>query len=157
MRKKRTELVTPVPSTSTNKGENTEFQDRRQALEAWRQVDKHIYSKSSALTGGTNDVNTNSELGATVTVASLNVRGLTNVKLELALQSFVAEEWDVLFLIDTQLDKKGGDYMGKKIKRRLGTGTRTHVCPCILDYGTDDTGGFCRAGGILVVIGILPH
>ena len=49
--------------------------------------------------------------------------------------------------------KKGGDYMGKKIMRRLGTGTRTHACPCILDYGTDTTTGFRRAGGILAVIG----
>ena len=43
--------------------------------------------------------------------------------------------------------------MGKKIKRHLGTGTRTHASPCILDYGTDTTTGFRRAGGILAVIG----
>ena len=70
------------------------------------------------------------------------------------MQSFVAEEWDVPFVIDTQLDKKESDYMEKKIKRRFGTGTRTHACMCILDYGTDTTTGFRKAGGILVVIGL---
>ena len=88
-----------------------------------------------------------------MTVATLNVRGLNDAKLELALQYFVTEEWDILFLIDTQLDRKGGDYMGKKIKRRLGTGTRTHTCPCIMDYGADTVTGFRRAGGILAVVG----
>ena len=43
--------------------------------------------------------------------------------------------------------------MGKNIKRRLDTGTRTQASPCILDYGTDTTTGFRRAGGILAVIG----
>ena len=43
--------------------------------------------------------------------------------------------------------------MGKKIKRRLGTGTRTHACPCIMDYETANVSGFRRAGGILAVIG----
>ena len=43
--------------------------------------------------------------------------------------------------------------MGKKIKRRLGTGTRRHASPCILDYGTDTTIGFRRAGGIPAVMG----
>ena len=43
--------------------------------------------------------------------------------------------------------------MGKKIKHGLGTGTRTHACPFILDYGTDTSSGFRKAGGILVVIG----
>ena len=52
-----------------------------------------------------------------MTVATLNVMGLNDAKLELALQCFVMEEWDILFLIDTQLDRKGGDYMGKKIIR----------------------------------------
>ena len=51
-----------------------------------------------------------------MTVATLDVRDRNDAKLELALQYFVAEEWDILFLIDTQLDMKGGDYMGKKIK-----------------------------------------
>ena len=43
--------------------------------------------------------------------------------------------------------------MGKKIKRLLGTSTRTHACPCIMDYETDNVTGFRRAGGILAVIG----
>ena len=51
-----------------------------------------------------------------MTVATLDVRDRNDAKLELALQYLVAEEWDILFLIDTQLDMKGGDYMGKKIK-----------------------------------------
>ena len=42
--------------------------------------------------------------------------------------------------------------MEKKIKRRLGTGTRTHASPCILDYETDNIAGFRRAGGILTVV-----
>ena len=82
-----------------------------------------------------------------MTVASLNIRGLNDAKQELILQSFVAEEWDVVFIIDTQLDKKGDDYMRKKIKRRLETGTRTHASSCILDYGAETTTGFRRAGG----------
>ena len=77
-----------------------------------------------------------------MTQASVNIRRLNDAKLELILQSFVAKEWEVLFIIDTQLDKKGGDYMGKKIKRRLGAGTRAHASSCILDYGADTTTGF---------------
>ena len=41
-----------------------------------------------------------------MTVATLAVRGLNDAKLELALQYFVREKWDILFLIDTQLDRK---------------------------------------------------
>ena len=33
-------------------------------------------------------------------------QGLNDVKLEQALQYFVAKEWDILFLIDTQQDMK---------------------------------------------------
>ena len=51
---------------------------------------------------------------ATMIIATLNVRGLNDAKLELALQHFVTQEWDILFSIDTQLDKKGGDYMEKE-------------------------------------------
>ena len=39
----------------------------------------------------------------------INIRGLIDPKLELILKTFVAEEWNVLFNIDTQLDKNGGD------------------------------------------------
>ena len=116
-------------------------------------MDQHIYSKGDACAGCTAMATKTTGLNAAVTVASINIRGLTDVKLELILQSFVAVEWDVMFIIDTQLDKEGGDYMGNKIKRRLGTGTRTHASPCILDYGTDSTTGLRRAGGILAVIG----
>ena len=83
-------------------------------MTAWKQVDTQIYSKGRASTGGTRTCTKNSA-EATMTVATLNVRGLNDTKLELALQYFVAEEWDILFLIDTQLDRKGGDYTGKKI------------------------------------------
>ena len=153
MRKHTTEPPATQHPPPVHEAEALYYDKKRQALEDWRQVDQHIYSKGDACTGGTVTATTATGLNAAVTVASINIRGLTDVKLELILQSFVAEEWDVLFIIDTQLDKKGGDYMGKKIKRRLGTGTRTHASPCILDYGTDTTTGFRRAGGILAVIG----
>ena len=78
----------------------------------------------------------------TMTVATLNVRGHNDATLELALQYIATEEWDILFRIDTQLDRSGGDYMGQRIKRRLGTGTRTHTCPCIMDYGAYTVTGF---------------
>ena len=133
------EKEVPTPATTTEQEEG--FEERRQALKAWEQVDTHIYSKGRASTGGAR-TNTQNIAEATMTVATLNVRGLNDAKLELALQYFVTEEWDILFLIDTQLDRKGGDYMGKKIKRRLGTGTRTHTCPCIMDYGADTVTGF---------------
>ena len=116
----------------------------RQAMKAWELVDTHIYNKSSSCTGGTM-TRTKKTAEATMTVATVNVRSLNDAKLELALQYFVAEEWDVLFLINTQLNRKGGDYMVKKIKRRLGTGTRTHTCPCIMDSGADTGTGFRRA------------
>ena len=65
----------------------------------------------------------------------------------------MAEEYDILFVIDTQLDRKGGNFMGKTIKRRLGTGTRKQACPCIMKHETDTVTGFRRAGGILAVVG----
>ena len=80
-------------------------------------------------------------------VCTLNINGLDDNKLELVLQFFVEEGIDILFLIDARLDIKGGRYTGKKVKKRLGVGTRTHTNPCILDYGTDSTGGFKRIGG----------
>ena len=36
-------------------------------------------------------------------------QGTDRCKLELILQSFVAEEWDGVFIIDIELDQKGGD------------------------------------------------
>ena len=80
----------------------------------------------------------------TMTIATLNVRGLNDAKLEFVIQSFVPEERDILFLIDTKLNHDWGDYMEKSIKRRLGSGTRTHTCPCIIDYKTDKVNGFGR-------------
>ena len=117
-----------------------------------RQVDTNIYCKGNACVGGRCEINAHAGLSATINVASINIRGLNDVKINLIFQTYVAEDWDVLFIIDTQLDKKGGGYMGKIIKRRLGTGTRIHACPCRLDYGSDTTPAFVRAGGILAVI-----
>ena len=72
-------------------------------------MDLHKYSKDDACAGATAIATTTAGLNAAVTVALINIRRLTDVKLELVLQSFVAEEWDVLFIIDTLLDKKGGE------------------------------------------------
>ena len=68
-------------------------------MEAWEQVDTHIYSKGRASTGGAR-TNTQNSAEATMTVVTLNVRGLNDTKLELDLQYFLAEEWDILFLTD---------------------------------------------------------
>ena len=140
------------PTQATTAEQEEVFEGRRQALRAWEHVDTHIYSKGRASTGGAM-TSTRNIADATMTIATLNVRGLNDAKLELVLQFFVAQEWDILFLIDTQLDKKGRDFMGKKIKRRLGTGTRTHTCPCIMDYETDTITDFSSAGEILAVVG----
>ena len=78
---------------------------KRQVLDAWRQVDTRIYSKGNACVGGRCEITTHTGLSATITVASINIRGLNDVKLELTLQSYVAEDWDVLFIINTHLDK----------------------------------------------------
>ena len=42
--------------------------------------------------------------------------------------------------------------MGKKVKQRLGLGSRTHTNPCILDYHTDGTKGFRKVGGIFTIV-----
>ena len=110
---------TTVPPTTQNQTataiEERGFNNERQAVDTWRNVNQHIYSKGNACTGGARAETPTAGLSATVTVASIYIRGLNDVKLELILQSFVAEEWDVLFIIDTQLGKKGGDYTGKKM------------------------------------------
>ena len=109
MRRHTTEPPTTQHPPPVHEAEEQEIDKKRHALDDWRHVEQHIYSKGNACTGGTAVATTTTGLNAAVTVASINNRGLTVVKLKLILQSFVAEEWDFLFIIDTQLDKKGGD------------------------------------------------
>ena len=116
MRKRTAEPPTPQHPPSLHEAEEREIDKKRQALDGWRHVEQHIYSKGNACTGGTAVATTMTGLNAVVTVASINIRGLTDVKVELILQSFVAVTWDVLFIIDAQRDKKGGDYMGEKVQ-----------------------------------------
>ena len=101
------------PTQATMTEQEEVFEGRRQALKAWKQMDTHIYGKGRACMGGAM-TSTRNIADATMIIATLNVRGLNDAKLELALQHFVTQEWDILFSIDTQLDKKGGDYMEKE-------------------------------------------
>ena len=109
-----------------------------------------IYYQGEGRVGGKGK--RNSQVEPNIRVGTLNVNGLNENKLELILQFFAEENLDVLMLVDTRLEQKTGKYMGKKIKRRLGPGTRTHITPCILDYETDATTGFRKVGGLISII-----
>jgi hypothetical protein len=128
---------------------------KRSATDRWRTPTYTgiQYSTDNDRVGGSStDLREAVEERHILRVCTLNINGLDDNKLELVLQFFVEEGIDILFLIDARLDIKGGRYTGKKVKKRLGVGTRTHTNPCILDYGTDCTGGFKRIGGIFVII-----
>ena len=60
-------------------------------MKAWEQVDTNIYSKGRASVGGAM-IKTQNSAEATMTAATINVRGLNDAKLEPALQNFVADE-----------------------------------------------------------------
>ena len=89
-----------------------------------------------------------------LTVCTINVVGFDDwdTKLELILQFIQDERIDAMVCIDAQLDAKRGHWYGKIAKRRLGTGTRTNVNPCISDYGSGATGSFKRVGGISTIL-----
>ena len=149
---------TEVLDSKTTKTETLPSQEqiaKRERLDRWRATNL----SGVQYTGGMDRVGDYSsdkmhmvEESRIIRVCTLNINGLDDNKLELVLQFFAEERIDVLFLIDARLDAKSGRFTGKKVKRRLGTGTRTHTNPCILDYGMDQTGGFKRIGGIFVII-----
>ena len=149
---------TEVRDSETTKTETLPSQEqiaKRERLDRWRATNL----SGVQYTGGMDRVGDYSsdkmhmvEESRLIRVCTLNINGLDDNKLELVLQFFAEERIDVLFLIDARLDAKSGRFTGKKVKRRLGTGTRTHTNPCILDYGMDQTGGFKRIGGIFVII-----
>ena len=114
LRKHTTEPPTTQHPPPVHEAEAQENDKKRQALDDWLHVEQHIYSKGNACMGGIAVATMTTGLNAAVTVASINIRGLTDVKLELMLQSFVAEKLDVLFIIDTQLDKKESTTWGKR-------------------------------------------
>ena len=95
--------VPPSPQTQaeTTDTDATVHEHKRQSLDAWRHADTLIYNKGNACTGGSCEITTHTGLSATITVASINIRGLNDAKLELILQSIVAEERDKVFIIDT--------------------------------------------------------
>ena len=70
-----------------------------------------------------------------LTVCTLNIAGLSDDKLDLILQLMTTESIDVLFCIDAQLTTKQGNFMAKKAKCRLGTGTVVHVTPSLDHFG----------------------
>ena len=128
---------------------------KRERLDRWRATNL----SGVQYTGGTDRVGdyssdkmTNVEESRLIRVCTININGLDDNKLELVLQFFAEEHTDVMFLINARLDAKSGRYTGENVKRGLGTGTRTHTNPCILDYGMDQTGGFKRIGGIFVIV-----
>jgi hypothetical protein len=128
--------------------------ERRQLVTRWQDQDttKYQYQNGQGRVGG-QAVKATGAVDPQLRIGTLNVNGLDDTKLELILQFVQGETIDVLFLIDTRIEKKAGKYMGKKIKRRLGAGTRTHVTPCTKDYGSSQLNGFRRVGGIITIIG----
>ena len=70
------ETQSPVATT----GQEEVFEGRRKAVRAWEQTDKDIYVKGRALTGGTMK-SKQGRLEGSMKVATLNVRGLNDVKL----------------------------------------------------------------------------
>ena len=125
---------------------------KRQVIDRWKALpaSTQVYYQGDGRVGGKGRLRQQEE--ANIRVGSLNVNGLNDIKLELVLQFFAEERLDVMVLVDTRMEHKAGKYTGKKIKRRLGPGTRIHVTPCILDYETDSTIGFRKVGGLLTII-----
>ena len=149
---------TETLNSETTKTENVLSQEqlaKRERLDKWRATNQLgvQYTEGTDRVGDySSDKMTNVEESRILRVCTLNINGLDDNKLELVLQFFAEEHIDVMFLIDARMDAKSGRYTGKKVKRRLGVGTRTHTNPCILDYGMDQTGGFKRIGGIFVIV-----
>ena len=116
---------------------------RRHRLNKWTQRDDSVARYRTALdrVGGALRSNhcrsTRADEDHTISVCTVNVAGFDeqDTKIELLLQFMQDEDIDVLVCIDAQLDEKRGHWYGKIAKRRLGTGTRTNVNPCIRDYG----------------------
>ena len=87
-----------------------------------------------------------------LTVCTLNVAGLDEIKLDIVLQHMEEMSIDVMFCIDAQLSIKAGRFLGRKAKTRLGTGSVTHVTPCST-YGAanGDGGRYWKVGGLSLI------
>ena len=88
-----------------------------------------------------------------LTVCTLNVAGMDEVKLDMVLQHIEEMGIDVMFCIDAQLSAKAGRFLGRKAKARLGTGTVVHITPCAV-YGAGQGTGFNhrKVGGIMTIV-----
>jgi hypothetical protein len=94
-----------------------EQMERRQLVTRWQAQDttKYQYQSGQGRVGG-HAVKATEAVDPQLRIGTLNVNGLDDTKLELILQFVQGETIDVLFLIDTRIEKKAGKYMGKKIK-----------------------------------------
>ena len=79
-------------------------------------------------------------------VATLNVNGLTDLKIASIVWWFRTHAIDVLFLIDARVSEKSGVWYGETFKERLGVGTWTGSSPYVRAGGVE-------AGGQFIIVG----
>ena len=130
---------------------------RRRKKQARRALPRKLYAatKDGDLVGGYRSAADEARTpDRRLSVCTLNVAGMDEIKLDMVLQHMESYAIDVMVCIDVQLSVKSGRFLGRKAKTRLGTGSVVHVTPCATyDDAHSGAGTFRKVGGIMMIVG----